>query len=363
MKTLRPLLYSFSLLLVSHSMTAKNIKIVGMVKGIPADRVYLTDAYSSKILDSAKYDGSTFRFSFKYDKASFEPFLASIKYFKNGRRNVLIFLDNQFTNELGVDAFMVEPHNVIITGDLNKKGKLDITAGEQTEAMFSVQNCDFGFLGALKGKERDDRIKFYMDMIQKHPFSYFLLSGIVQFDHQYGKNEITKIVSLFSADLQKSGLANKLRSFVLNSPEPNERLKSIDLYTTDNKKEQINYNHNKINVYIFWASWCGPCRQEIPRLKSIFSQFKDLGINMASISIDNNLQNWHKALNEEKSPWSQFIIKYDDLTNIRDKFNFSAIPTVILVDNNGFEIKRYTGMNDSDYKNCIEVLQEHLQPK
>ena len=53
----------------------------------------------------------------------------------------------------------------------------------------------------------------------------------------------------------------------------------------------------------FWASWCGPCRQEMPEVKKIYEQYKDKGFDIVGVSLDNNKKAWVGAINKMELPW------------------------------------------------------------
>lgn len=80
----------------------------------------------------------------------------------------------------------------------------------------------------------------------------------------------------------------------------------------------------------FWASWCGPCRREIPNVKKAYELFKDKGFEVVSISIDEKEADWKKALDEEKLPWPNFRDKA-----VADQFMVKSVPTVYLCDAEG----------------------------
>jgi thiol-disulfide isomerase/thioredoxin len=90
-------------------------------------------------------------------------------------------------------------------------------------------------------------------------------------------------------------------------------------------------NSKKYILVDFWASWCGPCRKEIPNLKKIYSQYASKGFEIVSISTDKKVDDWQKALAEEKLPWPNFR----DEAGIADQYGVKFIPAMFLLDANG----------------------------
>lgn len=100
----------------------------------------------------------------------------------------------------------------------------------------------------------------------------------------------------------------------------------------------------RYNLIVFWASWCGPCRQEIPQITKIFhAQRKNL--NVVSISIDQNEKAWISALKREKMPWPQMLLRRDSsFTKFDKKYDLSAIPVSLLFDPQGKLVSRQLGI-------------------
>jgi thiol-disulfide isomerase/thioredoxin len=116
----------------------------------------------------------------------------------------------------------------------------------------------------------------------------------------------------------------------------------------------------KLNMLVFWASWCGPCRREIPLLKEIETEYKGKGLNLVSISIDDNKSNWEKALNQEKMEWPQYLVDKDRIDLVMQQFNFSAIPLVVFTDKSGKEIKKFIGYDKEQKKNYDAIIKQFL---
>ena len=91
----------------------------------------------------------------------------------------------------------------------------------------------------------------------------------------------------------------------------------------------------------FWASWCGPCRSAIPKVKELYTKYKEKGFDVLSISIDKDENAWRKAMIEEGMPWAQTLSP--DINKTMDQFLFSGIPTLYLVNREGKIVKSYTG--------------------
>ena len=91
----------------------------------------------------------------------------------------------------------------------------------------------------------------------------------------------------------------------------------------------------------FWASWCGPCRSAIPKVKDLYTKYKEKGFDVLSISIDKDENAWRKAMVEEGMPWAQTLSP--DINKTMDQFLFSGIPTLYLVNREGKIVKSYTG--------------------
>lgn len=90
----------------------------------------------------------------------------------------------------------------------------------------------------------------------------------------------------------------------------------------------------KIVVIDFWASWCGPCRNEIPHLKEVYEKYRSKGIEMLSVSIDKKEADWHKALAEENMAWAQVLAPNAGKQTMKD-YQFSGIPFIIILDKEG----------------------------
>lgn len=90
-------------------------------------------------------------------------------------------------------------------------------------------------------------------------------------------------------------------------------------------------------VYIdVWATWCGPCKQEIPVLEKVYEKLKDNSeLEIISISIDENEKAWKKMIEKDNFGWKQLIVKGGFKSELANKYNIRGIPHFILIDKKG----------------------------
>lgn len=91
----------------------------------------------------------------------------------------------------------------------------------------------------------------------------------------------------------------------------------------------------KINLIEFWASWCSPCRGEIPHLHKVLKEYGADKFNIVSVSMDENVADWTKAIADEKMTWTQLRLADNYKDPAAKTYGITAIPFGILVDKEG----------------------------
>lgn len=82
----------------------------------------------------------------------------------------------------------------------------------------------------------------------------------------------------------------------------------------------------------FWASWCGPCRKEMPLLDQLYQQYKPLGFTILGVNVEEDPAQARTLLG--KIPVS-FPILFDATNAVSKQYNVVAMPTTVIVDRNG----------------------------
>ena len=106
----------------------------------------------------------------------------------------------------------------------------------------------------------------------------------------------------------------------------------------------------------FWASWCGPCRQEMPLLESIYRKYNKMGFTMIGVNVepDSNAANdWLKA-----TPVS-FPILYDRDSKVSKLYDVAGMPSTVIIDRSGklrVLHRGYKPGDENEYLDSIRTL-------
>ncbi len=88
----------------------------------------------------------------------------------------------------------------------------------------------------------------------------------------------------------------------------------------------------KVVLVDFWATWCPPCREELPNVLAAYEKFHAKGFAVVAVSLDRDEAELKKFVEEKKMPWPQI---YEGANALAEKFGVESIPTTYLVDAEG----------------------------
>lgn len=311
-----------------------------------------------KAIDSTKVDANN-KFSFKVpaDKADF--YQVRVYYFD--RIDFWANKDNIHVNVRGIDTAKMKIKNPPyiymentsaendLINEVNLVGYLDyqnmIAVGqEQYKAKLSKDTLWINYMkdGFDRiSKDRDYRIKYIINKYKDQPSVLYALNYLSS------KREQELIISTLDYLTKKFpnlDQAKARKKEILDGIAQAEKIangkKSPDFAfpDVDGKKWSPKDFKGKYLIIDFWASWCGPCRQEIPHLKEVYKKYKDKGLEILAVSVDAKTADWKKAMAEEKMTWPQ--IHAQESKPVMASYLFSGIPYLVVVDKEGNIIEK-----------------------
>lgn len=142
----------------------------------------------------------------------------------------------------------------------------------------------------------------------------------------------------------------------VNAETLSGKAKNFTLKSRNGKNIKLSEFRGQVVLLNFWASWCGPCRQEMPLLEKIYKKYKPLGFTMLGVNVEENSAAAKKLLREVKVSFPVLF----DTKNIASKlYNVSAMPTTVIIDRNGnkrFLHKGYKPGYEKDYTKQVKQL-------
>lgn len=100
----------------------------------------------------------------------------------------------------------------------------------------------------------------------------------------------------------------------------------------DGSKFNLDAMGGRVVLIDFWATWCGPCKAELPQMKKIAKEFADEPLVMISVSWDSDETKWKDFINKNEMTWAQYRDADHSLSN---RFGINAIPHYFTIDSDG----------------------------
>ena len=164
-------------------------------------------------------------------------------------------------------------------------------------------------------------------------------------NNNFKKMVLAGIILLFTTSISYA------KTEIISGKASNFTLKS-----RSGKNIKLSELRGQVVMLNFWASWCGPCRKEMPLLEKISKKYKRLGFTLLGVNVEQDSNAAKRYLKDVKV---SFPILFDRTNKTSKLYNVSAMPTTILIDRNGnkrFLHKGYKPGYENEYKKQIKKL-------
>jgi DsbE subfamily thiol:disulfide oxidoreductase len=151
--------------------------------------------------------------------------------------------------------------------------------------------------------------------------------------------------TLASLSLASSDLAGQ--------PAPDFALKSA---TGENLR--LSEYRGDVVMINFWATWCGPCRQEMPLLDELYSRYQRVGFNLLGVNIDDNTNRAMKMIDDLGVT---FPVLFDSRKEVSELYAVDAMPVTVLVDREGIIRHVHHGYKPGYEEKYLEQIRSLLR--
>lgn len=156
------------------------------------------------------------------------------------------------------------------------------------------------------------------------------------------------------AALCAAGIAGGSENALTAKPAPD-----FTLHSASGGNQRLKEQRGQVVMLNFWATWCGPCRQEMPQLNRLYEKYHGAGFNLFGVNIDDDAGS---AIGLSSRLGLRFPVLLDTDKRVSRMYDLSTMPSSVLIDRNG--VVRYVhlgykeGYEDAYEKQIRELLKE-----
>ena len=310
-------------------------------------KVYLIDLLTGKAIDSMVVADGKFSFSGTADKDAFMSVKAenrtwSTDFFNDGTPITINVNDstlkgsplNERLTKLEVEQDI--PRR-IMNAKTSKMSKEEIMAhqDELMDEMNKMIDNMTTFANKVFKEERNSLIPIAFAGY------YFVDNGVEAYD------ELVKQQVVFANHPCLKKTRDEVEALLKPKDSPKtafigQQFTDLEMADPDGKMHKISelVGEGKYVLVDFWASWCGPCRAEMPNVLEAYNKYHEKGFEVIGVSFDEKKDAWIKAVNQLKMPWLQISDLKGWKCAAAPIYKIDGIPDNILIDPQGKIIER-----------------------
>lgn len=183
--------------------------------------------------------------------------------------------------------------------------------------------------------KRNQEIEQIIRENKKEVFSAFLAT--------YFENDLTHYITLYAEvrDALKEQYGDNmfvqhLDAVVKQNVLPGMETPDIAMKNAEGEIMKLSDLRGKVVILDFWASWCRPCRMENPNVVRLYHKYHEAGLEIYSVSLDNDKKSWQKAIADDGLVWPNHVSDLQGWTSTGGAaYGVTAVPSTFLIDKEG----------------------------
>ena len=161
--------------------------------------------------------------------------------------------------------------------------------------------------------------------------------ALTEMKNDYDKG--IKMYDLLSERVKRLEIGKTLKRKLeqVESVANGKKFPEIEVWSIEGDSLTLKDWKGSVWVIDFWASWCGPCREELQYLKTLYKELEGKGVKFVSVSLDNSPKAWARANAAEKLEWLSVRNRYgiDLEQGICKALDIKGIPFIVVLDKDG----------------------------
>lgn len=220
---------------------------------------------------------------------------------------------------------------------------------EYAELAKNAQNPELSEaeVNELKKQMGEFEEKYYQAMknsIADNAGTYFGLNNLTNSYYYYSPEELAPVLESYIAAFPTNArlLQIKKNNDITLETAVGKQFKDFEMPDVDGNMHKLSecIAANKVTLVDFWASWCGPCRAEMPAVKDAYDAYKNKGFGIVGVSLDNNKEAWVKAIADLGIEWAQISDLQGWNCAGAKLYGVNSIPATVLVAQDGTILAR-----------------------
>lgn len=349
---IRQLIIVIIALIAALPLSAKSVTLKGVIKGIDeGTNIMVLEAVGNKLQERARLqlpkDG---KFSLTLEVTKNTLFLLQPDGVGRDRLHVMITpkdkeIDLTIRYDKDFGYLKLEgakgSKNMTLYQQFNAERYATLAGIKRTNAEYSVSETSEARKQEIAREQQQIQLKERQNikqLISNNSDCLMAAFLVTYFDDDYQNNiELyEKVLHSLEKDNSDDIFVASVAQKVATTMKAGSQAPEIAMKDKDGNIRKLSSLRGKVVLIDFWASWCAPCRAEMPNVVRLYNKYKDKGFDVYSVSLDKDRNAWINAIANTGQVWENHVSDLNGWTSSGGRsYGVSSIPHTVLIDREG----------------------------